>query len=343
MTRFRKLFGYMMAKVLITGASGFIAGHCIIEMLNHGYDVRGTLRDAARSEALEVVLAKHTDRIDALEFVSADLMNEDSWVEAAHGCDSVLHVASPVPVVQPEDENDVIIPAKTGTLNVLKAASASGIRRVVITSSVAAVMSGSRDSGTFTDQDWTDLTRADLSPYVKSKTVAERAAWDYAQAQNLELVAVNPALVLGPALETDYGSSLEALYLLMTGAYPILPKLGFEIVDVRDVAVLHRLALETPEAAGQRYMCANGFRWFVDIARTVKSLHPQLKVPTSEMPNWIASIAGIFLQEIKQFLPDLGRIKKIDNTPALAIGWQPRDAETAIRDGARSLVDLKIV
>jgi nucleoside-diphosphate-sugar epimerase len=204
-------------------------------------------------------------------------------------------------------------------------------------------MSGSRDSGTFTDQDWTDLTRTDLSPYVKSKTVAERAAWDYARANDLELVAVNPALVLGPALEADYGSSLEALYLLMTGAYPILPKLGFEIVDVRDVAVLQRLALETPEAAGQRYMCANGFRWFVDIAKTVKAEHPQLKVPTSQMPNWIASIAGIFLKEIKQFLPDLGRVKKIDNTPALAIGWQPRDADTASRDGAQSLVDLKIV
>jgi len=187
-----------MAKVLITGASGFIAGHCIIEMLNHGYDVRGTLRDAARGEALKTNLAKHTDRIAALEFVSADLMNEASWVAAAQGCDNVLHVASPVPVVQPEDENDVIIPAKTGTLNVLKAATANGIKRVVITSSVAAVMSGSRDSGTFTDQDWTDLTRTDLSPYVKSKTVAERAAWEYAQANELELVDSNPALVLGP-------------------------------------------------------------------------------------------------------------------------------------------------
>ena len=248
-----------MAKVLITGASGFIAGHCIIEMLNSGYDVRGTLRDAARGELLKVNLAKHSDYIDALELVSADLMDETSWVEAAHECDSILHIASPVPVVQPEDENEVIIPAKTGTLNVLKAATANGIQRVVITSSVAAVMSGSRDSGIFTEQDWTDLTRTDLSPYVKSKTVAELAAWDYAQANSLELVSVNPALVLGPALEADYGSSLEALYLLMTGAYPILPKLGFEIVDVRDVAVLHRLALESPEATGRRFRCANGF------------------------------------------------------------------------------------
>ena len=332
-----------MPKVLISGASGFIAGHCILEMLSHGYEVRGTLRDATRGEAIKAILANHTDRIDALEFVSADLMDEASWVEAARGCEGILHVASPVPVVQPEDEDEVIIPARTGTLNVLKAATANGIKRVVLTSSVAAVMSGNRDSGTFTEQDWTDLSRTDLSPYVKSKTVAEKAAWEYAKVNELELVAINPALVLGPALEADYGSSLEALYLLMTGAYPILPKLGFEIVDVRDVAVLHRLALETPEAAGNRFMCANGFRWFVDIAKTVKAEHPSLKIPTAEMPNLVAKIAGVFLKEIKQFLPDLGRVKAIDNSPALAIGWQPRDADTAIRDGAQSLVDLKIV
>ncbi len=332
-----------MQKVLITGASGFIASHCILEMLANGYEVRGTLRDGARGESIKSTLAQHSDRTDALEFVSADLMDEYCWVEAARGCDAILHLASPVPVVQPEDENEVIVPAKTGTLNVLKAATSNGIKRVVLTSSVAAVMSGNRDSGTFTHEDWTDLSRTDLSPYVKSKTIAEKAAWEYANNHGLELVTINPALVLGPALEADYGSSLEALYLLMSGAYPILPKLGFEVVDVRDVASLHRLALEAPEAAGNRYLCANGFRWFVDIAKTVKAAHPQLKVPTAQMPNVVARIAGVFLQEIKQFLPDLGRVKAVDISPALALGWKPRDAETAIQAGAQSLVDLKVV
>lgn len=332
-----------MAKVLISGASGFIAGHCIIDMLNHGYDVRGTLRDPSRGESIKASLAPYTDRINALEFVAAELMDEGSWITAAKGCDGILHVASPVPVKQPKDEDEIIIPAKTGTINVLKAATAHNIKRVVVTSSVAAVTSNGRRSETFTDQDWTDLSRTDLSPYVKSKTVAEKAAWAYVEGKDLELVVVNPALVLGPALETDYGSSLEALYLLMSGAYPILPKLGFEIVDVRDVATLHRLALETPAAAGKRYLCANGFRWFVDIAKIVKAEHPYLKIPTSEMPNFLARIGAIFLQEIKQFLPDLGRIKSIDNSPALAIGWQPRDTDTAIKEGAQSLIDLKIV
>lgn len=333
-----------MSKILITGASGFIASHCIIEMLNHGYDVRGTLRNAARGDDIKSILASHTDRTDALEFVSADLMDEASWVTAAEGCDGILHIASPVPVVQPANEDEVIIPAKTGTMNVLKAAKANGIKRVVVTSSTAAVMSGTRDAGTFTGDDWTDLSRDDLSPYIKSKTIAEQAAWAFVKENpELELVTVNPALVLGPALEADYGSSLEALYLLMSGAYPILPKLGFEIVDVRDVAALHRLAFETPEAAGKRYLCANGFRWFVDIARTVKAAHPDKKVPTAEMPNWVAKVASVFLKEIRQFLPDLGRIKKADNSPARAIGWQPRDVDDAIRAGAKSLVDLGVV
>lgn len=333
-----------MPRILITGASGFIASHCILEMLNHGYDVRGTLRTLSRGDSIRAMLAKHTDRIDALELAAAELTDEASWIEAAKDCDGILHVASPVPVVQPDDENEVIMPAKTGTLNVLKAARANGIKRVVLTSSTAAVMSGNRDDGTFTDKDWTDLKRTDLSPYIKSKTIAEQSAWEFAKEhRDLELATVNPALVLGPALEADYGSSLEALYLLMTGAYPILPKLGFEIVDVRDVASLHRLAFETPEAAGNRYLCANGFRWFVDIAKTVKAEHPKLKIPTSEMPNFIARIASIFLKEIQQFLPDLSRTKHVDNAPARAIGWQPRDVDTAIKDGARSLVELGIV
>lgn len=329
-----------MAKLLITGASGFIAGHCILEMLNHGYEVRGTLRDPARGDSIKTILDKHTEHIDALEFTAADLMDEQSWVDAAQGCDGILHVASPVPVVQPKDENEVITPARAGTLNVLKAAKANGIKRVVLTSSTAAVMSGNRDSGTFTENDWTDLARTDLSPYIKSKTIAEQAAWDFVKENDgPELATVNPALVLGPALEADYGSSLEALYLLMSGAYPILPNLGFELVDVRDVASLHRLAYERPEAAGNRYLCANGFRWFVDIAKIVKAEYPDKKIPTSVMPNFVARIAGIFLKEIQQFIPDLGRVKSVDNSAARGLGWEPRDVEIAIKDGARSLVE----
>lgn len=333
-----------MTQVLITGASGFIASHCILEMLNHGYQVRGTLRSLARGDEIRQILAAHTERIDALEFAAADLMDEASWVAAAKGCDAILHVASPVPVVQPKDENEVILPAKTGALNVLKAAKANGIRRVVLTSSTAAVMSSAGESRTFTEQDWTDLAKPGLSPYAKSKTIAEQAAWAFVQEHDeLELATVNPAMVLGPALESDYGSSLEALYLLMTGAYPMLPRLGFEIVDVRDVASLHRLALEHPEAAGNRYLCANGFRWFVDIAKAVKADYPDKKVPTAQMPNLVARLAGVFLKEVKQFLPDLGQRKVVDNSPARGLGWVPRDVDIAIRDGAQSLVDLKIV
>ncbi|MEM1229481.1 MAG: aldehyde reductase [Pseudomonadota bacterium] len=328
-----------MPRVLITGASGFIASHCVLEMLNHGYEVRGTLRSLNREPALRAVLAPHTDRADALSFVTADLMDEGSWQDAARDCDGILHLASPVPVVQPQDPDEVIVPARTGALNVLRAAHTQGIARVVLTSSTAAVMSNGRQDSTFTHEDWSDLDRTDLSPYVRSKTVAERAAWEFvASHPEVELATVNPALVLGPALEKDYGSSLEALYLLLTGAYPLLPKLGFEIVDVRDVAALHRLALETSEAAGQRFLCANGFRWFTEIAATLQAAHPDRKVTTRAMPDWVTRLAGVFLKEIQQFLPDLSRVKKVDNAPAKAIGWQPRDVDTAIRDGAASLI-----
>ena len=333
-----------MPKVLVSGASGFIASHCILEMLNHGYEVRGTVRNLARGDALKSFLSQHTDRLDQLEFAAGGAHGRSQLAcrhrRTATAC---CMWRARCPSYSRRDENEVIVPARTGTVNVLKAAKANGVDRVVVTSSTAAVTSSSREDGVFTSEDWTDLSRADLSPYVKSKTMAEQAAWEFAQANDLELATVNPALVLGPALEADYGSSLEALYLLMTGAYPMLPRLGFEVVDVRDVAALHRLAFEAPQAAGNRYLCANGFRWFVDIAKTVKTEYPDKKVPIGQMPNWVAKLAGVFLKEIQQFVPDLGRVKQVDNSPAKSIGWQPRSADDAIRDGAKSLVELGIV
>ncbi|MDZ7685481.1 MAG: NAD-dependent epimerase/dehydratase family protein [Gammaproteobacteria bacterium] len=171
----------MAEKILISGASGFIAGHCIVEMLNHGYAVRGTVRDEARADKLKSILAPHTEHIDRLEFASANLLDADSWLTATEGCDGILHVASPVPVVQPKDADEVIRPARQGTLNVLTAAREHGIERIVLTSSTAAVMSSNRTSGAYTSEDWTDLTRSDLSPYIRSKTEAERAAWEFAR------------------------------------------------------------------------------------------------------------------------------------------------------------------
>ncbi len=334
-----------MEKILLTGASGFIAGHCIIDMLNHGYSVRGTVRDVSRGDRLKAFLANHTDHIDRLEFAAADLTDADSWLAAAEGCDGILHVASPVPVVQPKNADEVIRPAREGTLNVLAAAKHHGISRVVLTSSTAAVMSSNRTSGDYTEDDWTDLGRTDLSPYVQSKTIAERAAWDFvADNGGLTLSTVNPGLVLGPALESDYGSSLESLVLLMNSQYPMLPRIGFECVDVRDVASLHRLAYERPEAAGRRFLCTNGFRWLSDIANQIKREFPDYAdIPSREMPNWLVRIAAVFMAEVAQFAKDVNQVRSADNSPALAIGWQPRDVDEAIRAGAQSLIEHGIV
>ncbi|MEX2326916.1 MAG: aldehyde reductase, partial [Pseudomonadales bacterium] len=335
----------MGKKILVSGASGFIAGHCIIELLSHGYDVRGTVRDPGRIEELRATLSRYSDRADQVEFVEANLLVPASWEAAAEGCDGIFHVASPVPVVQPKVADEVIMPARNGTVNVLNAARNQGISRVVLTSSTAAVMSNNRTSGEYTPDDWTDLSQPGLSPYIQSKTIAERAAWDFvAEKGDLELVTVNPGMVLGPALEADYGSSLELLVILMRGTYPLLPRIGFECVDVRDVAQLHRLAFETPAAKGNRYLCGNGFRWMSDIARTIKTNYPGFnRIPSREMPNFLVKIAALFIKEVGQFVKDVDKVKRLDHSKALGIGWTPRSVEEAVVDGARSLLELGIV
>lgn len=337
----------MADKILVSGASGFIAGHCILELLNHGYDVRGTVRNLERAEQLRTVLGKHTDKADRIEFVQADLTDRESWQAAVQGCNGVFHVASPVPIEQPENADEVVKPAREGTLNVLSAARNAGIRRVVLTSSVAAVSAGNtRSKHIYTDKDWTDLDSPHLSPYDISKTVAEKAAWDFVvDNDGPELAAINPAFVLGPALEADYGSSLEALVRLLRGDYPLVPRLGFGIVDVRDVAVLHRLVYESPEAAGNRYICSNGFRWLVDIARYLREEFPEYKkkLPHREAPNWLVRILARFDKAIAGLVDDLGRTKQFDNSPAKGLGWQPRSPEEAASAGAKSLIDYGVI
>lgn len=335
----------MSKKVLVTGASGFIASHTIIDLLKHGYEVKGTLRDASRGGHLKSVLSKHYPEAANIELVSASLTDRDSWNHAVENCQGVIHIASPVPLIQPKDPQEVIEPARQGTLNVLQAASAAGIHRVVLTSSVAAVFGSNKQSNkTYTARDWSDPHDKKLSAYAISKTVAEKVAWDFAAEHSIDLTAVNPGLVLGPALEADYGSSLEALYKLLTGEVPLLPRLGFEVVDVRDVAALHRLAFENIDAIGQRLLCGAGFRWMVEIAETLKETYPEnRKIPSRQMPNFMARFAAIFVKEIEGFLNDLDVVKKLDCSAAIALGWTPRSPEDAIREGAQSLIDTGVV
>lgn len=338
----------MAQKLLVTGASGFIASHCILELLNCGYHVKGTLRKLDRADSIREVLSKHTQNIERLEFCQAELTNAKCWDEAVKGCDGVMHIASPAPVVQPKNADALIIPARDGTLNVLKAAHRSNVKRVVVTSSVAAVSEpAKKTSYTYSDKDWADLNNPGLSPYSLSKTIAEKSAWDFVNnIEGIELSVINPVFVFGPALETDYGSSLEILSKLLRGNYPLLPNLGFLIVDVRDVAVLHRLAFESDNAAGKRFICSSGFRWLKDISAIMRDKFPDYrrKLPTKTMPNFLVRIVSIFDPAVARFIPSLGIRNKMDISPAMELlGWQPRTPEEAIESGARSLIELGVV
>ncbi|HIG41554.1 MAG: NAD-dependent epimerase/dehydratase family protein [bacterium] len=337
----------MPDRILVTGASGFIAAHAILELLDHGYEVRGTLRDLSKAEHIRAVLGQYNHKASTIEFVSATLTDRNCWNAAVHGCDGIFHLASPVPIEQPRDPDELVIPARQGALNVLRAAQLAGIKRVVMTSSVYAVIyHANAESRKQTGNDWTDLSTPGLTPYAISKTVAEQAARDFAEtADGIELVTVLPSLVLGPALEPDYGSSLEALLLLLNGSYPLLPKLGFAIVDVRDVASLLRIAYEAPEAAGQRLICSSDFRWFVDISKQLVNEFPDYKkqLPTRQIPNALVKVLARFDKVIAYILSDLDRVIEYDCTPAESLGWRPRSAEEAISAGARSLIELGLV
>lgn len=334
--------------MLVTGASGFIGSHCVIDLLNHGYQVKGTIRDLNRTEQLLSVLNKHTRHTDRIEFIQAELTDPHCWEKALQGCSGVIHMASPVPVVQPKDPDAVIRPARQGTINVLTAAKNLNIPRVVLTSSVAAVWGGSKEgSRIYAESDWANTDAPNLSPYILSKTYAEQAAWEFVKEQGgPELTVINPSLVLGPALEKDYGSSLELIYKFLKGQFPLVPKLGFEVVDVRDVAVLHRLAFESSDGSGRRFLCSSGFRWLKEMAHYLRENFPayQKKLALRDMPNFLLKILSLFDGSITQFLPDIELKKEMDISPARdLLGWTPRSPEEAIESGARSLIDLDIV
>ena len=334
--------------MLVTGASGFIGMHCIIDLLNHGYQVKGAIRDLNRAQQLLSILNHHTRHTDRLQFIQAELTDPHCWEKAMRGCSGVIHIASPVPVVQPKDPDAVIRPARQGTINVLTAARNQNITRVVLTSSVAAVWGGSKDgSRTYSEADWADTDAPNLSPYILSKAYAEQAAWEYVKTHGgPELTVINPSFVLGPALEKDYGASLELIYKFLKGQFPLVPKFGFEVVDVRDVAVLHRLAFESADGAGRRFLCSSGFRWLKEMAHYLRKNFPayQHKLSVRHMPSFLLKILSFFDGSITQYLPDIGLKKEMDISPARdLLGWTPRSPEEAIGSGARSLIDLGIV
>jgi nucleoside-diphosphate-sugar epimerase len=337
--------------VLVTGGSGFIGAHCILQLLDAGYRVRTTVRSLKREADVSAMLkVGGADPGDRLSFVAADLTSDTGWTDAVAGCDFVLHVASPLPPSVPKDENDLIVPAREGALRVLRAARDARVKRVVLTSSFAAIGYGHKpQSAPFNETDWTDLNGGDLTAYTKSKMLAERAAWDFITREggSLELSAVNPVGVFGPVLGPDYSASILLIQRLMDGALPGCPKLDFGIVDVRDVASLHLLAMTHPAAKGERFLAVAGdFMWMREMAKILKDRMGESakRVPTRELPNWLLHLASLKDPAIKLILPELGKVKNATNEKAVRLlGWAPRSREDALAATAESMIRLGLL
>jgi nucleoside-diphosphate-sugar epimerase len=338
------------SRVLVTGGSGFIGTYCILQLVAAGHRVRTTLRSAAREAGVRTLLrGAGTDAGEALEVVVADLEHDAGWREAVEGCDFVLHVASPFPSGAPRHEDELIVPAREGTLRVLRACEKAGVKRVVVTSSFAAVGYGQPGRPTpFDERDWTN-PEAGVSAYVKSKTLAERAAWDFMAGggRGFELSVVNPVGVLGPVLGPDLSTSIDLVRRLIRGGLPGCPRLYFGVVDVRDVADLHVRAMTHPAASGERFLAVAGnFMSMVEIARVLKlrmGSHAS-RVPARELPDWAVRLASLWDPAARQITPDLGKVKNATNEKARRLlGWQPRSNEECVVATAESLVKLGLV
>ena len=339
-----------MSRVLVTGGSGFVGSHCIVQLLGAGHEVRTTVRSLSREADVRAALKEAgADAGGRLTFAAAELTADAGWAQAAAGCDFVLHVASPFPARAPRHEDELITPAREGTLRVLRAARDAGVKRVVLTSSFAAIGYGHPPRATpFDETSWTDTT-APVSAYVKSKTLAERASWDFMAAEGgaMELAAVNPVAILGPVLGPDYASSIFLVRRMLDGAVPALPRVTFGIVDVRDVADLHLRAMVDPAAAGQRFLAVAGdFMLVSEIAAVLKTRLGAIgrRVSTRQAPDWVIRLAALFLVEARAAVPELGKTKNATSDKARRVlGWAPRTREDAIAATGESLARLGLV
>ena len=337
--------------VLVTGGSGFIAGHTIVQLLQQDYVVRTTVRSLGKEAAVRSVL-HDAGMVNGknLSFVAADLMSHAGWEDAVAGVDFVLHVASPVQPGHVENENDLIVPAREGALRVLRAARAAAVKRVVLTSAFHAVGWGHpHDDHIFTETDWTILDGPHVDVYGKSKTLAERAAWGFMASDggSMELVTILPVAVMGPVMGKDISGANHLIQLMLNGGMPAFPNLFIPIVDVRDVAAAHILAMTSPAAAGQRFLLSNGPAIAMkEIGATIKSHLGEAarRVPTRSLPNFVVRAAAVFSARFRNIVPDLDYAKRTSNAKARhVLGWTPRDPKDAIVAAADSMVRKNLV
>lgn len=332
--------------VLVTGGTGFVAGHCILRLLENGYRVRATVRSVDKApKVFEMMKEGGFDATpDDLEFVETDLTSDRNWNDAAANCEYVLHVASPIFIGVPKHEDEMIVPAVDGTLRVLRAARDAGVKRVVITSSFAAVGYSHTDPNTLiTEEEWTDPADKTISPYIRSKALAERAAWDFIESEGdaLELSVVNPVGIFGPSLGPDISSGFEILQRMLQGTMKALPNFDLAIVDVRDLADLHLKAMTDSKANGERFLAlAGGVMSIPEIAEFIRDTFGERarKVPRIVLPDWGVRLAARFSESAKAAVPLLGRIRNASNEKAKTLlGWTPRSNEEAIRASVESL------
>ncbi len=327
--------------VLLTGASGFIAKRITLDLLDAGHAVRGSLRSLKRADEVRAAVRPHLrdpDALDRLSFVELDLTRDQGWAEAMAGMTALIHTASPFPMAPPRDENELIRPAVDGTLRALRAAQSAGVMRVVLTSSVVAIEANAKvGREKLTEADWSDVSHPRSTPYYKSKTLAERAAWDFvAQHPEMQLTTINPSLVLGRPLDADFGTSLQLIERILSGKDPMQPDIGFGIVDVADVSAMH------PESAGKRYIASGPSATMPEVARHLAKRFPNRRIATRVAPVFVLRLLGLFDRSVKTVLPALGAPPVFDGSRARKelgiefIGW-----EVAVDRAADAIVALK--
>ncbi|XP_073255580.1 uncharacterized protein [Porites lutea] len=342
-----------MSRVLVTGASGYLAMHVVKQLVDSGeYIVRGTVRSLANETKVKPLkeLSSENDKYP-LELVEADLTKKETWVEAVKDCTYVIHVASPLPVGNPRDDMELIGPAVDGTKSVLEACAKTkgGVKRVVVTSSCAAINAGRYgEDHIFTEEDWSSLEGS--SPYEKSKHLAEKAAWelvkDLPDDEKFELCTINPGLILGPVLHGSNCGSMEFHRRLLERQMPMVPKLSMPMCDVRDVAAAHITAMTSPKAPGNRFISITACMWIVDLAKILSEEFGPLgyRVPTTQCPNVLLKIGAMFDKPLKMVIPWLDEEMKMDNSKIKAeLGYQPRDLKTSIIDMAYNLIDMGFI